>query len=916
MRLNSFLSTFLLLSIGGSLSAGALNRSQRLQVPVYFEKNVGQVDLKVAFVAHTPTARVFLTRQGATFLPLGVDRPIPTQLTFKGSSAPRSMRGRKPRKAVSRYVSPSGESIAPHYAEVQAEGIYPGIDVLYHGDPQRFEYDFIVRPKADPSLIQMRITGSKQVELSAAGELIAGGLRFEKPVAFQHVDGVRKVVSAEYVLSSDGLVSFQLGDYDSSLPLIIDPVVEYATYLGGAGADVAADVVVNSRGEAHVVGISRSLNFPVSPGAAQPNFRGGGCSSGIAPVACFDIVVAKLNASGTGLVYATYFGGSGDDRPADADLDSDGNLYITGTTESADWPLTIASDAPAGRDPRRGDAFLLRLNPDGSVGSSAVAAGSEGESGLGVAAVGLGAVVVGHTRSSDFPVSSDAGQKTKAGDSDRIDAFIAIFSADGARLRSTYLGGSLDDSATSVDASPDGRRIVVTGWTASSDFPDPSGSQTGLTAAKADAFIANFTSELRLANASLYGGSEADAGVEVEIGPAGLATIIGSTQSRDLPTTPRSVLPIWKRSQGFLARFAPGQTRLEYATYVLGSADDLAVDPAGNMYVAGKVNSTSPLFGRPIQPGCDGSLLRKISPDGQRMTFSGFVPGLGSIDSASSDTVYSAGTDVTGSLTTTAGAPQANHAGQADVYVTKLSVLEDDQISITCVENAGSYFAGELSPGQIVSVFGSGLGRHLPAGLIVRDGLVTTEIDRIRVLFDGTPGAMLFTHWNQINVVAPYSIEGRDTVSIQVEKDGVLSDPFEVPVADAHPGLFTIDSTGSGIGAILNEDGTRNTGQNPAPAGSLVTLFGTGEGATSPAGIDGLVAPMTVDSLPRPVQAVGVRIAGRVAEVTFAGGAPGLVSGVLQLNVRIPPGTPPGPALVVVTIGGRSNRQPVTVIVQ
>ncbi len=739
MRLNSFLSTFLLLSIGGSLSAGALNRSQRLQVPVYFEKNVGQVDLKVAFVAHTPTARVFLTRQGATFLPLGVDRPIPTQLTFKGSSAPRSMRGRKPRKAVSRYVSPSGESIAPHYAEVQAEGIYPGIDVLYHGDPQRFEYDFIVRPKADPSLIQMRITGSKQVELSAAGELIAGGLRFEKPVAFQHVDGVRKVVSAEYVLSSDGLVSFQLGDYDSSLPLIIDPVVEYATYLGGAGADVAADVVVNSRGEAHVVGISRSLNFPVSPGAAQPNFRGGGCSSGIAPVACFDIVVAKLNASGTGLVYATYFGGSGDDRPADADLDSDGNLYITGTTESADWPLTIASDAPAGRDPRRGDAFLLRLNPDGSVGSSAVAAGSEGESGLGVAAVGLGAVVVGHTRSSDFPVSSDAGQKTKAGDSDRIDAFIAIFSADGARLRSTYLGGSLDDSATSVDASPDGRRIVVTGWTASSDFPDPSGSQTGLTAAKADAFIANFSSELRLANASLYGGSEAD---------------------------------------------------------------------------------------------------------------------------------------------------------------------------------AGSYFAGELSPGQIVSVFGSGLGRHLPAGLIVRDGLVTTEIDRIRVLFDGTPGAMLFTHWNQINVVAPYSIEGRDTVSIQVEKDGVLSDPFEVPVADAHPGLFTIDSTGSGIGAILNEDGTRNTGQNPAPAGSLVTLFGTGEGATSPAGIDGLVAPMTVDSLPRPVQAVGVRIAGRVAEVTFAGGAPGLVSGVLQLNVRIPPGTPPGPALVVVTIGGRSNRQPVTVIVQ
>ena len=915
MRPKPFLSALLVLSVAGTVSAGAFDRSQLSQIPVYFEKNVGQVDLKIAFVAHTPTARVFLTRQGATFLPLGVDHPIPTRLTFKGSSAPRSMRGRKPHRAVSRYVSPSGESIAPHYSEVQAEGIYPGIDVLYHGDPRRFEYDFIVRPNADPSLIQMQIDGDKRVEHGVAGALIAGELRFEKPFAFQHINGTREIVTAAYVISPDGLVSFEIGDYDSSLPLIIDPIVEYATYLGGGGADIAADIVVNGRGEAHIVGMSRSLNFPVSPGAPQPDFSGGGCSGGIAPVACFDIVVAKLNASGTSLMYATYFGGSGDDRAADADLDSDGNLYITGTTESADLPLTSPSNAPAGRNMALGDAFVLRLNPDGSLGASTVLGGSDGESGLGVAATASGAAVVGHTKSTDFPVSSSPTQAAKAGAGDRLDGFLALISADGAVERSTYFGGGLDDSVSSVDIASDGA-IVVTGWTASGDFPVMPADQPSLSSPQADAFVAAFTGTLRPTFATLYGGSEADAGVEIEIGPAGLATVVGSTQSRDLRITHRAVLPVWKRSQGFLARFAIDEQRLQYASYILGSADDLAIDTSGNMYVAGTVNSTSPLFGRPIQPGCDGSLLRKISPDGQRMTFSGIVPGLGAIDSASADTIFSLGTDVTGRFPSSPDAPQSSHAGQADLYISKLTVLEESESSITCVENAGSFFAGELSPGQIVSVFGSGLGRHVPSGLLVRDGLVTTEIDHIRVLFDGTPGPMLFTHWNQINVVAPYSIEGRDSVSIQVEKDGVLSDPFEVPVADSHPGLFTFDSTGSGVGAILNQDGTGNSSFKRAAVGSIVTLFGTGEGATSPAGIDGLVAPMTLDGLPRPLQDVEVRIGGRVAEVTFVGGAPGLVSGVLQINCRIPDGTPSGPASVIVTIGGRSNRQPVTVIVE
>ncbi|MEZ5392113.1 MAG: hypothetical protein R2724_04380 [Bryobacterales bacterium] len=299
-----------------------------------------------------------------------------------------------------------------------------------------------------------------------------------------------------------------------------------------------------------------------------------------------------------------------------------------------------------------------------------------------------------------------------------------------------------------------------------------------------------------------------------------------------------------------------------------------------------------------------------------RLAFSGYIPGLGALAVDGDGALYSAGTDVSGTLRTTDGFFDPTHSGQSDVYVAKLELESAQTLSLTCVEHGASMTPGEVAPGEIVSLFGTGLGPDVPAGLAIENGVVQGEVAGVRALFNGVPAPLLFVWFNQINAVAPYALDGAESVRVEVEYDGKVSNALELPVVKANPGLFSFNATGNGLGALFNQDGTKNSADNPAPAGSVIQLFGTGEGQTTPAGVDGLVSPESVASLARPLEDVKVQIGGANAEVTYAGAAPGLVSGVLQVNVRIPPGTPSGEAALQVTIGGRLNRQAVTVSVK
>jgi len=229
------------------------------------------------------------------------------------------------------------------------------------------------------------------------------------------------------------------------------------------------------------------------------------------------------------------------------------------------------------------------------------------------------------------------------------------------------------------------------------------------------------------------------------------------------------------------------------------------------------------------------------------------------------------------------------------------------RIAATSVVNAASYAAGGVAPGQIIVIFGQNLGPATLATLeLTGDGLaVSPQLQQTRALFDGIPAPLLYTSAGQLSAVVPYGIAGRGVVNLQTEYRGVRSGAVALNVLEAQPGLFTRDASGAGPGAILNQDGSVNSADRPAAAGSVIVLFGTGEGLTDPVPADGAV--ITGAPLPRPALPVNVTIDGQPAELLYAGAAPSLVAGVLQLNVRLPAGVT-GPTVPIrVTIGAAAS---------
>lgn len=235
-------------------------------------------------------------------------------------------------------------------------------------------------------------------------------------------------------------------------------------------------------------------------------------------------------------------------------------------------------------------------------------------------------------------------------------------------------------------------------------------------------------------------------------------------------------------------------------------------------------------------------------------------------------------------------------------------------VAIAAVESAASYASDTISPGELVTVFGMNLGPAAGAGLqLDSSGQVATSLAATRVLFDGIPAPMVYAAAGQVSAVVPYGLSN-PTTQVQVEYQGVASNSFPMSVAPAHPAVFTADSSGGGQAAALNEDGSLNSSANPASAGSIIVLYATGAGQTSPQGIDGSVTGY--DSLPQPVLPVTVAIGGQPADVLYAGAAPGIVAGVMQINVRIPPTVPSGTSVsVTLAVGNQASSQSVTVAV-
>jgi hypothetical protein len=429
--------------------------------------------------------------------------------------------------------------------------------------------------------------------------------------------------------------------------LIAHPLLTYSSYLGGSGFDIATGLAVDSEGNLYVTGYTNSPDFPTL-NAAQPALGGGACGSGLDSYACFDGYLAKFDASGHELIYATYFGGSGEDYSTAIAVDAAGNAYISGYTNSTDLPTYNAfqsqpSGGTCGTAPSTSpcfDAFVAKLDASGSIVYATYLGGGADDFAQGIAVDTEGkAVVAGTTASTDFPMRHAVRPEFSSGASD---GFVAKLDASGSRLAfSTYLGGSGDDFATGLALDPSGG-ISVTGYSNSPDLPVANALQPayagGTCGALANTFpcFDGFVSRLaadgtRFEYLTYLGGTGGDYANAITVDDAGSAYVTGMTTSQDWPVTFHAFQTSGggTNTDAFVAKLDPSGASLVYSTYLGGtgaeSGNAIAVDDSGRAFIAGYAYGAGFPLVNPTQPANAGfydAFLAVLNEDGTAIEFS------------------------------------------------------------------------------------------------------------------------------------------------------------------------------------------------------------------------------------------------------------------------------------------------------
>jgi hypothetical protein len=433
-------------------------------------------------------------------------------------------------------------------------------------------------------VIQLTVQGADSVGTDGQGNLVlatpVGNLTEHAPVIYQDVNGVQQAVSGQFVVEGGNQVGFQVGAYDASQPLVIDPVLGYSTYFGGSGDDYAAGIAVDGAGNAYITGYTASANFPtLNP--PQGAYSGSG-----------DAFVAKFNPTGT-LIYSTYVGGSAQDNGSSIAVDAAGAAYITGQTYSTNFPTQNALQNTYGGS---ADAFVTKLSPSGSSLSYSTYLGGSGyEVGYGIAVSATGnAYVTGSTGSTNFPTQAPYQAIYAQGGAD---AFVSEFNTAGSALvYSTYFGGPSGDTGWGIALDGAGDAYIV-GDTGSTNLSTQNAFQ-GTSGGSDDAFIAKFNpTGSSLIYSSYLGGSGADIAFGVAVDSAGNAYVTGDTTSTNFPTQNAYQGTYGGGSfDAFVAKVSADGTSLIYSTYLGGSNYDIAhgitVDTTGNAYVVGDTFST------------------------------------------------------------------------------------------------------------------------------------------------------------------------------------------------------------------------------------------------------------------------------------------------------------------------------------
>jgi len=706
------------------------------KLPLSFEANQGQADSAVKFLSRGNGYTLYLTSTETLLTLRGSDKRRGKNDNYLASSAEAVLRmrpiGANPEPQVvgvdelpgkSNYLrgkdSKQWYTQVPHYAKVKYKDVYPGVDVIYYGNQRQLEYDWVVAPGADPGVIRLAIEGADKLEIDARGDLllhVAGGeVRKRKPLIYQEVDGIKQTIAGNYVLQGGDRVGFQVAAYDPRRPLVIDPILSYSTYLGGSGDEnVSFDfvgVAVDASGNVYVTGDTDSMDFPTTPGVVQPTFNSTSHFKD-------DVFVTKLNAAGTGILYSTYLGGSEDESGIDIAVDPAGNAYITGETESSDFPITPGAFQPTLNG--RGEVFIAQLNAEGTALLYASYLGGDGEDGgreieldasgkiyiTGTTASPKGSIPF-PTSAGAFDVTCDNGA-TPTTPCKASDAFVTVLdlSLPNPMVYSTYLGGSLGENSFSgdvaglaVDASGN---LYMTGETFSHDFPTTATAFQPSSGGGADVFVTKLdpsaSGPASLVYSTYLGGNHDDHGHALDVDASGNVYVTGATRSFNFPTSPGAFQILFGSfsnlstnedfDDAFVVKLNPsasGPASLIYSTYLGGSSDDeghdIAVDASGNAYVTGETASpnfptTLGTFQATLGGGLDAFAAELNSTgsallDATYLGGSGFDEGLGiALDAVGH--IYVTGSTFSTDFPTTGGALDTSANGGSEAFITKL----------------------------------------------------------------------------------------------------------------------------------------------------------------------------------------------------------------------------------------------------
>jgi N-acetylneuraminic acid mutarotase len=685
----------------GPLAPG-LGRVSTQPLPLSFEPNRGQAGDSVRYVAHAPGGTLYFAPSEVALVLSGVKEPAgPAGIPGAGTRAPRPEHRAATPSLLQMHFLDSDPAVAvqsgatlpgtvsyltgrdragwhtglPTFESISYAGLYSGIDLGYSGTAAQLKGTYTVAPGADPSRIRWRYEGA-QANIDAAGNLLItiqnsklktqNSIVEQAPVAWQEAGGVRVPVSSRYVLHPDGSVGFELGAYDRTRPLVIDPTIIYSTYLGGYYGDSAASIALDAAGNMYIAGSTTSTDFPIAGNPFQPVAGGQ-----------YDAFVSKLSPDGSTLIYSTFLGGAGEFDGGDfgdyVAVDATGNATVGGFTDANDFPTTPGAFQTAFGG--TGDLFIAKLNATGSdlifgsywgggaveepYGFATDAAGNTyftgyfypgidsaafvaalspnganevvyrelggiipgpgdqnaNSTGEGITIDAAGNIyVTGYTRAADFPTTPGAYRTSIF----RFeDGFITKFSPMGqTMLYSTFIPGGGSDYPLDIAVDQDGNAFI-TGWTGSSDYPTTPGA---FQVARGDP-TASFVTKLNPAGSALVystylGGPDfhfntVDYGTAIRVSQEGNAYVTGYTSAPDFPV----LNPIQATLHGpydiFLTKFNPLGTGLEFSTYLGGSggeaASSLAFDSQGTIYLAGGTSSTDFPLAQPYQATNHGS---------------------------------------------------------------------------------------------------------------------------------------------------------------------------------------------------------------------------------------------------------------------------------------------------------------------